>query len=1476
MPKLARLRFVSIGHTNARMQDLTLNFCDQSGLPSDSTIWLRNGGGKSSILSLFFAMLRPNRRDFLGTRADGGERRLEQYILKTDRSVVVAEWVLDNPSSLGLDEADPMRFLTGVFYEYSVTKADTLNRLFFCGRVDPNVEETNLASIPIDTLNATGNKVRRTLSSFKQKWHEVAEANPSLRLEATDNQSTWSELLQREGLDPGLFGYQLTMNMREGGADELFRFKTPEDFVDFLLQLSVEPNKADDISSNLEAFREQLRRRKHEYMPDLDLSTGLIERLTPLVELHEKRLKTQAEAQQLSNLSSQIERSVAVNDHIFDAEMEKLGLERESTVKSRDDADEHVRLQHAYAAAMAYKLSEHDVKKNKLLVEEQERHLAEATHEVALWNAAHPYRDWDIAQKDVEALKLQLSGSQSKKAPVMEKLEGVASDLVAALKHQASRLRANQTEKRDAAEARDAESREIEQQAARCDAAASSCEAEAKSYRLNIEKRDTAYAKLINIGVLQPHETPEEARDRISAAKTGLMQKMRSNQNRRSGDDEMIDELGRNKDKLQASVATHKAELDAAKRDFDKAIAARDAIESDKTLLECLEADSISVEDLPDDTATLLARRASEIGEQCARLRTESASLERARVHLQDRGLMPPTVEVEALLAFLSTKVNAMSGWTYINEHIAGDSATKRRLIREFPAIAQGIIVPENELDRVRQALAAAPDKMPPLPISIATPSVFDTNEPANNRVYVAGPRNDAWFDKTAAANELTNLEQKLNQIDIDVKKLQAMQTNFTNSSLRFTQFRSLYPRGCFQNMRTKMTQLSTMYEDEQARLQDIVDDLRRFTEKRRNDTSVEDQLSNEIRALETSLERLQMFLDDNESGVETWTAECDRCLAEAAKHRECADELRAQADEIREDARRISKQADPYAEEARLLESEISQIRYVKKQPAPKAGAIDELRSRYKSLCEQVERELGNDELRRKLDDVETYAKKAKSNLDRCLRDGLTLDEVKFAVESLENPNDIDNHLERAEELVEVLRSRLAEANRAQGEKEADLKQKRDRWIGCGKPSLPKELETEISQASINKLMAEAQAAIERIKQFERQINEIDEKVADAKHSKDTLKKDAERLKSVLRSNADFFSRNKPSETMLFSPIEANEIGANISQLEERLANYQQVHSTLDSTRRTLVATVRKWVENDAFAALQSRIITQFKTLDPENIESSSSEYRDQLTLRVTQLQETLADIDAHRTILAKLLLTAANEGLRLLKLADSSSTVPTEIPGVGGERFLRITTKEPPSQKDKLDLIQELVDAIVDEPNLPAGIKLVQRAVRALASPFTIRVLNPATSSLQRYIEITQTARFSGGEQMTCAILLYCTLANVRARTRGMNRQPTSVLLLDNPVGRASRVSFINMQRQFASAMGIQLVYTTGLHDLDALGVIPNVIRLRNELVDRTRNHHLLENEADVNSRIDALRVARVEEHTVQDDEDQSSDQD
>ncbi len=98
-----------------------------------------------------------------------------------------------------------------------------------------------------------------------------------------------------------------------------------------------------------------------------------------------------------------------------------------------------------------------------------------------------------------------------------------------------------------------------------------------------------------------------------------------------------------------------------------------------------------------------------------------------------------------------------------------------------------------------------------------------------------------------------------------------------------------------------------------------------------------------------------------------------------------------------------------------------------------------------------------------------------------------------------------------------------------------------------------------------------------------------------------------------------------------------------------------------------------------------------------------------------------------------------------------------------------------------------------------------------------------------------------FSGGEQLTAAVLLYCTLSQLRARLRG-RRGTGGVLVLDNPIGKSSNATLLDLQRRVADGLGVQLVYTTAVDDRDAIAALPNRIRLRNERSDRaTGNHHV-----------------------------------
>jgi hypothetical protein len=98
MYKLARMHLDSVGSNAARFSNLTLDFTDVDHHPLDTIVWLRNGGGKTSLLSLLFSLFLPNRRDFLGARDD--RKTLGDYVLSGDTAHILCEWQTPTAPSL--------------------------------------------------------------------------------------------------------------------------------------------------------------------------------------------------------------------------------------------------------------------------------------------------------------------------------------------------------------------------------------------------------------------------------------------------------------------------------------------------------------------------------------------------------------------------------------------------------------------------------------------------------------------------------------------------------------------------------------------------------------------------------------------------------------------------------------------------------------------------------------------------------------------------------------------------------------------------------------------------------------------------------------------------------------------------------------------------------------------------------------------------------------------------------------------------------------------------------------------------------------------------------------------------------------------------------------------------------------------------------------------------------------------------------
>ncbi|MGI8607897.1 MAG: hypothetical protein ACR2MY_01525 [Candidatus Dormibacteria bacterium] len=109
-----------------------------------------------------------------------------------------------------------------------------------------------------------------------------------------------------------------------------------------------------------------------------------------------------------------------------------------------------------------------------------------------------------------------------------------------------------------------------------------------------------------------------------------------------------------------------------------------------------------------------------------------------------------------------------------------------------------------------------------------------------------------------------------------------------------------------------------------------------------------------------------------------------------------------------------------------------------------------------------------------------------------------------------------------------------------------------------------------------------------------------------------------------------------------------------------------------------------------------------------------------------------------------------------------------------------------------------------------------------------FHVTLLKPdAVLTTQRYP--VEAMKFSEGQDLTTAILLYCTFVNLRVRRGGDPSGAAGALCLDNPIGKASLEKLIELQRRVAEIRQVQIIATTGVKDREAISHYPKIVGLR-----------------------------------------------
>lgn len=1463
MPKLARMRFVSVGHPNARFTDMVLDFRDAEADAVDSTIWLRNGGGKSSILNLFFSMIRPDRREFLGGRAEARRRRIEDYVQKEDHSVVAAEWQLDTPADQLGFEGVVDRYVTGTFCEWrTAAGGTTLRRLFFAGRILQDPSPIHLDDLAL-FAEADGVRRRRTMASFRQEWMDLRNRYPHLGLMATENQSEWQDVLDAAGIDPELYAYQVRMNQREGGVDELFRFDSHEQFVDFLLELVIDPALGVRVSRNIGAYRRELKERKDRLLPERELVDGLSARLAPLVELAEERRRLSTHSIQRAAASRGLKTYIAERSESLRREIADL----EEKGKAAQAVAERNQAEAQGARRRSAALRRFSARQNLALAQKELERIrqeqAEAQRFVRIWDAALPLRNALRAEKKAKNLQEELERRQKAYAPDLERLERAAARFAGALSYRAVKLRGEEARERGS-------EKEAREEVYQCHGFEADCRerraiAETEIGRIEefLAEADQEQARLLNEGALLAGEEGRAALKRIGRGISDLMEHRQSLSRALEAARVKVKAIGEERVRAADEAGRMRAQVKTTERKREEALRLRQALESDPVLCRQLEVESVDLERMTDAVFLQLQEFMRRVLDQVVRLKIARAEDERAVMHIEEKGLLPAARETEQVMERLRERLPAAwSGWTYAEANAPGAERI-REWLQRWPQLLTGVIVRDDDFEKAAEMLRNGPWN-PEIPVAVAPQSAL--NREGSPDWVVTGPSSEGFFDRKAAREELARRRSRLDGAEADIRLQEGRREEVEEVAGHLREFRRRYPLGWFARQDHQLEAEKKGLENLEHRVKGLEQEMARIESEMKQHESDTAKIDGDLSLLKERQARVEPFVNRYEAHLDRRRQRLAEVQQERAKAAEESIRWQEEGKVAGRKAEDHAKAAQQKGEEARAVEEDLRLVQYVPHPHAPLAGPVDELRDRYRQAKSVYEEKIGEEGLlqlrNRELDQAKEERRKLAQRLDRTLDEAAVLDTLM----TLSDHAEAEAKRDEASHAFSSANGSLGRQTQAVESSRQALEQAEERCRSLGGvPELSGEdaprgpIQAEEAAKALDRYAGECEARAAFVKEEALQASA---RSRDCRYGAEALKKDADHLNTVLESYHAFLPPEEQIQahpTVL--PVDDGAVADGIRALEKALREIREESGRLDLERRRAVREVHTWATDKRFEALQSQIARQFALFQPDELEARAETWQEDLRLRMQTIDSQLSEMNRHRDTLISEVLAAAEEGLAVLKSAASRSLLPDHVPGLGGSQFLRILTHVPDQDAERRGRIGELVDGLVDSGEMPGGLGLVQQAVRRLARPIRARVLNPDPDLDRQSVDIPDMARFSGGEQLTGAILLYCTLAQLRVRTRGLSRKPSTVLLLDNPIGRASRVRFLELQREVARAMGVQLIYTTAVNDLEALRALPNIIRIRNQRIDRNTGYRVIEQDDPV-SVIEAARIVRSED--------------
>jgi len=1323
----------------------------------------------------------------------------------------------------------------------------------------------DLSTLPFTDVSGRPRRLNSFLDALREQVRPYAR---HANLAVTDKQYVWTKALLDRHLDPEIFRTQKQMNHVEGGVEDLFKFPAAKDFIDFLLDLTTQPDSADSVAKRLVGVTALLAAKPYK-INERDFCTAAADDLDEVAAHHVQVRSAANELSAASNAAAQLAAAFASAVTAGEKKQQQLQEQREAFSQARTTANNDRSL--ANDLLYLYRREGARLRLSEAQAEEQEA-ISKADKASALaraWEVVLQLAGLAELKSSLDQAELEAAVEEAELAPLRDeharhsvllwlRLEALAeeADFAAELADEQ-----RQTAQDIAAQEQDlAEQARTEQREATAD--------EAKA-RTQLETLDQRRRDGVTRGHLPTATTsPETHLATVIAQRDGLERNLadiaaqaeirRGLSSEINNRETVLAAQHSSADVTRTSTAARRAELGGRLADLT----------GTPRLRELVEASGEETIDLWAE-APLLRRRLSDAviaaDEERVLRRAEQHADQRTIEAQEHNQILPSSLDAEHVLRELGHGITAQTGWEYLRAVMPADPLVAALDIPGIARLGCGVVVPTNSAADAVRVLdtrgvrttglvgvysAEAADAL----IQSAISGVSDAVAPA-----WAGLQ-PGLVDPIEAEAAVRLLKERARAYQLKDQELARQRDADDELRRQVARFLADCPVGHLATLDDEINRLDRKLEaieDEQeanrTELQGL-DDADRLYESERETIGDELQkLGPTISWLEDLIPALateSLWRDRLADAQRRGTQAGDRASTHAGSQLHAV--ATAKEHEAASKAERLKAQS--YRSEGASIPATTRSGAWPEDLGDDPAMPLDALRRNQRDALRALESRASQSVLADRVQGLEQRV--ANANREVGLR---SADDRSAAARLLASPDAQESQLRSA--ALELARHDDREAAENRGAAQSQVKQRRTdldaverQYRNPPRRTLPT---APASSVEADALVAEqetlSQQAQDRVSQAENLIEGLDQQARQIKTRQQMLSTLLESLPHVGETDL-----NSGVEPFTDSEDAAREYARNA---RDTIAAATKKVSASESGLTAAVDQIRRTAGR--FAGISGPMKDRVSNDPPSVLGPHAGDLAAKLRLRAQTLIGELESIAKDQIILSEALAHLVKESLDMLGKAERGSQMNTTSGSWAGRKILRISFDRP----DDADLVvyaERVIDRIVQKGLKPEGMPLLKAAVHEAAGPrgYTVKVLKPSDDATATTEDISRLAKWSGGEKLTVCVALYCTLAALRAAHTERTGRSGGVLLLDNPIGRASSASLVRLQRDVAASHGVQLVYTTGVKDPAAVVQFPNVIRLDNR-EGRTRNRRYIVAEASDGAGADVagIRVAHAD---------------